>query len=172
MNLRFSLRAILFLSLAAFLFASCSTVRYSYYNKHKVPYSAPEEAKLPKAIPAKPFLTQTETALRQSQPPVQEKITAKNQAPDKEAKTEITNQKEQKKVAGDFDIAKYLREHKHEISARDGSNIDHRTLMIVLLVVLILVLLALIGNGILWLLWVALLVLLIYALLKYLDLIG
>ena len=47
------------------ILTSCSGVRYAYYNKQKVPYTADEETKFGKAIPAKPFLTQAENELKE-----------------------------------------------------------------------------------------------------------
>ena len=166
MNFIKSLSPILFFLAAAILISSCGNVRYTYYNKHKVPYTAPAEPKFVKAIPTKPFLAQTETALKQSQPKANEKAASKNSNIKQNIKAELTNQPEHKKAANDFDIEKYFREHRTVITANDSVTIDNRTLIIVLLVVLILALLSLIPGAI-WLLWVAILVLLILVLIKY-----
>ena len=81
-------------------------------------------------------------------------------------------EKKEEKISSSFDIEKFFQQHKYVINTKGGSDIDQRTMIIVLLVVLILVLLALLGDGIFWLLWLALLILLVYALLKYLDLLN
>ncbi|MBK5283972.1 MAG: hypothetical protein JJE25_01085 [Bacteroidia bacterium] len=160
--------AIAFLFITAFLLSSCSHIRYSYYTKHKVPYPPPPDAKFAKAIPAKPFITQVESALKEK--PVSPKNnTVKNTATEKSADNPKLNKPAQEKLPNEFDIAKYFEEHRKEIIAGDNVNIDNRTLLIVLLVVLILILLSFI-PGALWLLWVALLVLLIILLIKYLGL--
>jgi hypothetical protein len=171
----FSLRSFLFFLAAAFLFSSCSSVRYSYYDKHKVPSSAPEEVKLAKSVPVKPFLTQVENELKENyeitMPPSLSKEPSKAEA--KNTLKEIKNAlQEPQKIASGFDINKYFSGHKIEIKKKDGGMLDDRTTIIILLVVLILLLLAIIGDGLLWLLWLALLVLLIFALIKYLDLLG
>ena len=171
MNFFQFLKSILFFFCAVLLISSCSNVRYTYYYKHKVPYTAPAEPKFAKAIPAKPFLTQTETALKQSQPEAGKKMSSNSTYAKPNYKAELNKQAEQKKVSNDFDIGKYFQEHHPVIIAKDNITIDNRTLMIVLLVVLILILLSLI-PGALWLLWVALLVLLILVLVKYLGLFG
>jgi hypothetical protein len=172
MRLKTFTHSFILLLSAALLFSSCSSVRYTYYKKHKVPGAAPEEVKFAKAIPAKPFLAQAEHALKQNAevamtvPP--SKAEAKNTL--KEIRSMI---QEPQKIASDFDINNFFTEHKIEIKKKDGGGmLDDRTTIIILLVILILLLLALIGDGLLWLLWLALLVLLIFALIKYLDLLG
>ncbi|HLG33241.1 MAG TPA: hypothetical protein VI757_00045 [Bacteroidia bacterium] len=168
----FSLKCVFFFLLTAFLFSSCSQVHYTYYKKHKVPYSAPEEIRLAKAIPVKPFLTETETTLKESPAQIKNE-TAKKSVAKNSDKTNVVSRPESQKIASDFDINKFFREHKLEIKKKGGEGmLDDRTTIIILLVILILVLLALIGDGLLWLLWLALLVLLILALIKYLGLFG
>lgn len=167
----FSIKSFLFFLLTAFLLSSCSQVHYTYYKKHKVPYSAPEEIKLAKAIPVKPFLSEAETKLKENpvqikNEPVQKSIAKKSD------KKNIVNSPEVEKPESGFDFNKFFREHKKIIKARGADGLDDRTMIIVLLVVLILIVLALAGDGLLWLLWLAVLVLLIFALIKYLGLFG
>lgn len=165
------MKSFVWIAVILFLFSSCSSVHYTYYNKRKVPYTAPEEVKFAKAVPSKPFLSQTETALREN--PVQQKSNeAEKPVARNQSRENSVSKQEAEKISSSFDIQKYFSEHKFVLQAKDGGNIDQRTMIIVLLVVLILVLLALLGDGIFWLLWLALLILLVYALLKYLDLLN
>jgi hypothetical protein len=163
-------KTVMVLMTVAVLLASCSSVRYGYYTKHKVPYTAPEPVKYAKAIPVKPFITGTETALRSV--PEQKKNTAPERAVAKNSERKTNAEKsEVQKVAGSLDINKILREQANKIKVRgESGNIDDRTMIIILLVILLLVVLALVGDGLLWLLWLALVILLILALIKYLGL--
>ena len=173
MNGKFSisLKTILLLITVAFLFASCSQIHYTYYKKHKVPYNAPEEIKLAKAIPVKPFITETETKLKENPAQIKNEPVKKSIAKKSDKKNIVTPPVVEKPGSG-FDINKFFREHKNILKAKGGDGLDDRTMIIVLLVVLILIVLALAGDGLLWLLWLAVLVLLIFALIKYLGLFG
>jgi len=162
------IRAALVLIIGTFLLSSCSNIRYTYFTKHKVPYTPPPDIKFAKAIPSKPFIAQTENAIKEK-PGTTKSNMVKNTTTNKSAENPSLSKPAEEKLPNEFDIAKYFEEHRKEIIARDNVNIDNRTLLIVLLVVLILVLLSFI-PGALWLLWVALLVLLIIVLIKYLGL--
>ena len=161
-------KPVLGLAVIACLLSACSNLKYTYYNKHKVPYAAPREAKQVDAIPVKPFIAQTETALKENP---QEK---KNEAPEKLVAKKAGRKKsviapEQEKAPNGFDISKFFREHKYTIKAKSGDTIDNRTLMIALIVALILIVLALTGDSLLLLLWLAILIILVVFLMRYLD---
>lgn len=160
--------AVILFTIASLLMTSCTGVRYTYYNKQKVPYTAAEEIKLAKTIPSQPFLNKTESELKEkaASAPVksskQEKVT-----PDNSKKKEPIPAKLQQ-IFTEKNIAKYIPKQYKNIQSETNTHED-RELMIVLLVVLILVVIALLGDELLWLLFLALLILLIYALVKYLG---
>src|SRR5207253_2965325 len=56
--------AIILLTITSMLMSSCSGVKYSYFSKQRVPYTASGETKRASPIPAKPFLNQTENELK------------------------------------------------------------------------------------------------------------
>src|SRR5258705_5726301 len=158
-------------TITSMLMTSCSGVKYTYYNKQKVPYTAPAEIKLAKPIPPKPFLNQEEGQLQSKLPAVQdkdgkEKEIAKDNNTKKEAAPSKLGQIFQPK-----NIAKFIPKQPGGIQS-EKKTFEDRELMIVLLVVLILVVIALLGDELLWLLFLALLILLIYALVKYLGILN
>jgi hypothetical protein len=146
---------------------SCTGVRYTYFNKQKVPYTASEEIKPTKTIPPRPFLNKTESELKGKM--------ASN--PDKENKRkDVTADNTEKKTSApatlqqiftEKNITKYIPKQYKNIQSENNTLMDRET-MIVVLVVLILVIFALLGD-VLGLLFLALLVLLVYVLIKYLG---
>jgi len=160
--------AALLFTITSMLMTSCSGVKYTYYNKQKVPYTAPEEIKLAKTIPPKPFLSQQESELKGKLPSAPDKKdNQKNIAGDNDKKQE-TRPSQLQQIFNDKSIAKYIPKQYKNIQSEKNTHTD-RDLMIVLLIVLILVVIALLGDKLLWLLFLALLILLIYALVKYLG---
>lgn len=164
----FLITVILF-TITSILMTSCSGVRYTYFDKQKVPYTAPEETKLAKAIPAKPFITKTESELKEKASVVQDKggkqkTVAQNDTQKKEASPATLEQ-----IFNEMNIAKYIPKQYKNIQSENTTHEQDRTLLIVLLVVLILVVISLLGQDLIWLLFLALLILLIYFLVKYLG---
>lgn len=156
----------LFICITAILITSCSGIRYTYFDKQKVPYTAPEETKLAKTIPAKPFLKQEENELRKKISTVQnKKAEQKNTtASDAQKKQDSSNLQQ---TINNLNIAKYISNGNKGIQSEKHTADDERTL-IVILVVLVLVLIALVGD-VIGLLIFALILLLIFFLLKYLG---
>ena len=164
--LLFIIAALIF-TITSLLMTSCSGVRYTYYNKQKVPYTASEEIKLAKAIPQQPVLNQAEGQLREKVSSGQGKSNKQTDvAPDNSKKKGAPPTLQQ--IFTEKNIAKYIPKQLKNIQSENSMHTD-RELMIVLLIVLILVVIALLGDELLWLLFLALLILLIYALVKYLG---
>lgn len=159
---------VLLFTIASLLLSSCSGIRYTYFDKKKVPCKAAEETEFAKAIPAKPFLNQSQNELK-------EKVSTpadKNSKPADVAENNAQKKSEPaattlEQVINEKNIAKYIpRQLKGTQSENDGPD---RDLMIVILIVAILIVIALLGDDLLWLLFLALLILLIYVLVKYLG---
>ena len=168
-----NLKPIIFcLIFSAFLFSSCSNLRYTYYSKHKVPFSPSAEAPFVKAIPAKPFLAQTPAALKQKPLSAEQNFSAVNNPIRKEEKIETGNQPAAEKFSNQFDIKKYFKENQIMIRKGSGSGMDNRTLVIILIIVIALIIVGSVSQGLLWLIWVGLLALLILLLIKYFGLFG
>ena len=161
---------ILLLSITSLLMTSCTGVKYSYFNKKKVPYAPAEETKYAQTIPAKPFLSQSENEVKQKVSTERNKKNGKQDI--------ITRDEEPKKASSPApwekifnakNITKYIpKPYKGTQSDKDSGEMD-RDLLIVILIVAIILLIALLGDDLLWLLFVALLVILIYILVKYLG---
>src|SRR5688572_13429085 len=148
--------AILLFTITSMLLTSCSGVRYTYYNKQKVPYTASEEIKLAKAIPSQPFLNQSEGQLKEKASSVPVKSSKpKDIAPDNGKKKTAMPVKLQQ-IFSEKNIAKYIPKQIKNVQSESKTHMD-RELAIVLLIVLILVVIALLGDELLWLLFLALL---------------
>ena len=161
-------RSILFFAMASLLLASCSGIRYSYFNKQKVPYTA-EETRFAKAIPTKPVPTGQENMLKEKPSATPGPGGSERNASENTGKKKSFTLPSPKQVVKDVDIAQYIPKQKQSIQSENKTNDDQRTLMIVLLVVLILIVISLLGDELIWLLFLALLILLIYFLVKYLG---
>ena len=163
-----SFTIVVLFAVVSLLLSSCSGVRYAYFNKQKVPYKA-EETKLAKAIPAKPFLTQSENELKEKAFAIRDKKEKQKSAGENPDRKEGASPVTPAKILKELDFAKYIPKVKQSSQSEDSTQETDRTLMIVLLVVLIIIVIALLGDELIWLLFVALLILLIYFLVKYLG---
>jgi Flp pilus assembly protein TadB len=162
------LLAVVLFTITSLLMTSCTGIRYTYYNKQKAPCTSSEEKKLAKTIPAQPFLSQAENELKVQVVSGYDKSSKqKNVASDNDKKKETVPAKLQQ-IFSERNIAKYIPKQYKNIQSENNTHAD-RELMIVLLVVLILVLIALLGDELLWLIFLALLIVIIYALVKYLG---
>ena len=160
---------VLLFTITSLLLTSCSGVRYTYFNKQKVPYTAPEETKFAKTIPAKPFLNQPENELNEKISLTGDKNGKQKNVAENDVQKKTASPATLGQIFNQMNIAKYIPKEYKGIQSENSANDDQRTLLIVVLVVLILVVIALLGDELLWLLFLALLILLIYFLVKYLG---
>ena len=151
------------------LLTSCSEMRYTYFNKQKVPYTVPGETKLAKAVPAKPFLTRSENELKEKNSLAGNKDNAQKKVTENSVQKKAAAPATMEQIFNDINIAKFVPKDYKGIQSQNSSNDDDHTLLVVLLIVLILVVISLLGDGLLWLIFLALLILLIYFLVKYLG---
>jgi len=159
---------VLLFTITSLLMTSCSGVRYTYFNKQKVPYTAAEETMSAKVIPAKPFLTQSENELKEKVSLARDKNSRQKNITENGIQKKAASPATLEQIFNEMNIAKYIPKAYQGIHSENDTHED-RTLLIVLLVVLILIVIALLGDELLWLLFLALLILLIYALVKYLG---
>src|SRR5689334_12470879 len=154
-------------AVTSLLMTSCSGVRYTYFDKKKVPYTASEEIKLAKTIPVKPFLNKSESELKEKTASTPGNSSKQEATPDNNKKKSSTPAKLQQ-IFNEKNIAKYNPLQNKNILSEKNTHED-RELMIVILIVLILIVIALLGDNLIWLLFLALLIFLIYILVKYLG---
>jgi len=147
---------------------SCSGVRYTYFDKKKVPYTASEEIKLAKTIPVKPFLNKTESELKEKTASTPDKSTKQKDVAIDNGKKKAAAPASLQQIFNEKNIAKYNPLQYKNILSEKNTHED-RELMIVILIVLILIVIALLGDNLIWLLFLALLIFLIYILVKYLG---
>ncbi len=160
--------AILLVTITSLLMTSCTGVKYTYFNKQKVPHTAPEETKFAKAIPAKPFLSQSENKLKEKISLAGDKNDKQKTVAENDIQKKVSPPSKLEQILNEINIAKYVPRENKGIQSENKTHGDDQSLLIVVLVVLIIVLIALIGD-ILGLLFLAVLVLLVYFLVKYLG---
>lgn len=160
---------VLLFTITSMLMSSCTGVKYTYYNKQKVPYTAGDQTKLAKTIPANPFLTQSENTLKEKTAALGGKRSGQQNVSENPGQKKEIAPATPGKVLKEINVAKYIPKVKKSVqSSGDGNEMD-RDLAILILIIAIILVIALLGDNLLWLLFLALLVLLIYVLVKYLG---
>ena len=128
--------AVVLFTITSLLMISCTGVRYTYYNKQKVPFTASEEIKLGKTIPPQPFLNQAKNELNGQVASGPDKSSRqKDVAPDINKKAATPAKLQQ--IFSEKNVAKYIPNQYKNIQSENNTHED-RELLIVLLVVLIL----------------------------------